>query len=127
MRNFQQKRNNRKWANLLQSKPVLALLSIGVFLFAWGVVSFLSKMDETSQNREIAERKTTELLEQKQDLTAKIAKLNTESGVEESIRDKFGLVKDGEQVIVVVDDKNPPKAEDSSSHGFFGFFKNLFK
>lgn len=37
-------------------------------------------------------------------LSSEIERLNTEEGTEEEIREKYGLVKPGEEVIVVVDE-----------------------
>ena len=124
MRNFQRKRGLR---NIMYSRPVLVLLSILVLFFAWGVINFTGKMEVTRENRKIAENKVAQLEKEKEKLSSDIAKLNSPSGVEESIRLKFGLAKEGEDLIVVVEDKNPPPAKDASSGGFFSFFKNWFK
>ena len=121
MRNFQQKRGFR---NILHSKPVLVLLGILVLFFAWGVTGFLGKMNITRENRKIVENKVAELQKEKEKLSSDIAKLKTDQGVEESIREKFGLAKEGEGQIVIVEDKNPPAITDTSSGGFFSFFWN---
>ncbi|MFA6274399.1 MAG: septum formation initiator family protein [Candidatus Paceibacterota bacterium] len=125
MRNFQKK---NKLKNILQSKPVLIFLVILVFVFAWSAIGLISKAKETAKNKKIAETKIEELLKQKEKLTSDIEKLNTEKGVEESIREKFGWAKEGENLIVVVDDKNEVKnLEEENQKGFFNFLKNLFK
>ncbi len=124
MRNFQKKRN---WKNLTQSRPVLLLLGILVLIFVWGMIGFLGKMQVTMENKKIAESKFLELQKEKDTLSKAISKLNTDSGVEESIRDKFPVVKDGEGMIVIVDDKAPVKAPEQESNGFINFFKNWFK
>ena len=124
MKNFQQKRVFR---NILQSWPVLILLSILVLFFAWGMIGFLGKMIDTRENRKIIENKVSELEREKEKLNADIASLKTEEGIEESIREKFGLAKEGEGMIVIVEDQNPPTESDGSSGGFFNFFWNLFK
>src|SRR5258708_1811966 len=103
MRSFQQK---GVWRNILHSKPVLALLGILLLVFAYGVVGFFGKMRVTVENKNIAEKKVADLEKQKEKLSSDIAKLKTDSGVEESIRDKFGLAKEGEGEIIIVDDKN---------------------
>ena len=87
----------------------------------------MGKMAVTRENRKIAENKVAELQNEKIRLSADISKLNTESGIEENIREKFGLAKEGEGLIIVVEDKDKTEAEDESSGGFFSFFKNLFK
>ena len=124
MRNFQHKRGFR---NIIQSRPVLILLSILVLFFAWGLLGFMGKMATTIDNRKIIENKVASLEKEKAKLSSDIAKLKTDSGVEESIRDKFGLAKEGEGVIVIVDDKNPPEVKKEPPSGFFSFFTNLFK
>ncbi len=120
---FQKKRG---WKNILQSKPVLAVLGILVLVFAWGVIGFMRKMQITAENKKIVEDKVLELQKEKEKLSSDISKLKTENGIEESIREKFGLAKEGEGVIVIVDDKNLPKIQEQKPGGFFYFLKNLF-
>ena len=122
MRNFQQKRGFR---NILHSRPVLVLLSILLLVFAWSVIGFMGKMQMTVENRRIAENKVTELESQKENLLAEIAKLNTEDGREESIREKFPVAQEGEGVIVIIEDKSQSEAEDTKSKGFFSFLSFL--
>lgn len=124
MRNFQQK---NKHGNLLHSKPVLIFLGILILFFAWGVFSLMNKMQITIENKRKAENKFIELQNKKEKFSAEIAKLKTESGIEESIREKFGLVKEGEDMIVIIEDKNTSAAREIPTNGFFLFFKNLLK
>ena len=85
-------------------------------------------MQLTKENREIVEYKIAELEKGKEKLSSDIAKLQTEEGVEENIREKFGLAKEGEGMIVIVEDKNQPEIPlETNTSGFFSFFKNLFK
>ncbi len=65
---------------------------------------------------------------EKDKLSSGISKLNTEKGQEEVIREKFGLAKDGEGSIVIVDNQNGVDAKNKvNQDGFFSFFKNWFK
>ncbi|MEK7069266.1 MAG: septum formation initiator family protein [Patescibacteria group bacterium] len=124
MRNFQQKKKSR---NILQSLPVLILLTIILCFFAWGVIRFLVKMGETSKNKKIAEMKVFELSQTKEKLANDIESLKSDKGIEENIRAKFGLAKEGEGLIVVVDDKNAPNLEDKKQNWFIRFWNNWFK
>ena len=124
MRNFQQKRG---WRSLVESKPVLILLGIFILFFAWNILGFYRKMQETEKNKNIVEDKITELTAQKQQLLSDTNSLNTDEGKEKLFRDNFRLAKDGEEEIVIVDDKTPPVAPPKPSSGFFSFFNNLFK
>ena len=123
MRNFQAKRPFRKF---LESWPVLAVLAILAVFFTWQVIGFWSKMENTRKNREIAENKVMELREAKIKLDEDIKDLQTPDGIEENIRNKFGLGKVGEGVIVVVEDKNKATIPEEEND-FFSFWKNLFK
>ena len=124
MRNFQQKGSKRFW----QSRPFMVLLFIFLIIFAWNVFGFWQRMQDTGKNRKIAEDKLSQLKVQREKLTADISKLNTPDGVEEVIRDKFGLVKEGEGMIVIVEDKNKQVIETPSKFSrFMSFFGNLFK
>jgi len=124
MKRFQQKRGFR---NIVQSKPVLAFLGILLLFFAWSILGLTRKMELTRENRKMAEKNVAGLLEEKERLSTDIAKLETEQGVEESIREKFGLSKEGEGLIIVVEDKNAPTEPPKPQRGLFNFLKNLFK
>ena len=124
MKSFQQKRG---WRNIFQSRPVLIFLSVVLIVFAWGVFGFMGKMRATSENRRIAENKLAQLQKQKFDLQKEINSLNTEDGREKSIRERFPVAKEGEGVIMIVEDKNKPEVKKEDSGGFFSFFTNLFK
>ena len=125
MRNFQKKRGV---LGILQSMPSLILLTALVCVFAYSMISFTSRMQETAKNKKIAEDKVAELQNSKEKLSLDIAKLNTDQGLEENIRERFGLVKEGEEVIVIVEDKNQPEIPlEANSWSFFSFFINLFK
>jgi cell division protein FtsB len=90
--------------------------------------SLVKKMDETTKNKQLVENKIIELEQSKEKLNSDINKLKTEQGVEESIREKFGLAKEGENMILVVDDKNAPQTDkNEDSGGFFSWLKNLLR
>lgn len=112
----------------MQSKLFLIFLGIVILAFLYSMFSFVGRMEETSKNRKIVEDKIAELEKSKEKLNSDIAKLKTEQGIEENIREKFGLAKEGENMILVVDDKNTSQAgQNENSSGFFSWLKNLFK
>lgn len=126
MPNFKQEKSG--WRRAMESRPVLILLAILVVVFAVSLVGFTRKMRETAKNKEIAEQKVADLEEEKNQLSDQTAKLQTDEGVEESIRDKFGLVRPGEGVIVITDPPDAaPDAGAQKPGGFFSFIKKWFK
>lgn len=120
-------KRKKAWKNIFESKPVLAFLAIIVLAFAWSVMGFFLKMQGAIERKEISENQFAELKEKKEKLSSDIAKLKTDEGVEESIREKFGLAKEGEGLIVIVEDKNSADAIEAESGGLWSFLKNLFK
>ncbi len=125
MKNFQK---GNRFKNIIQSKPVLLFLSVLILFFIWNMIGLFDKMQDTIKNRKIVENKINELQKDKEKLSFDIVNLNTDKGIEESIRNKFGLAKEGEDMIVVVEDKNLlENKKDEEEKGFFSFLKNLFK
>lgn len=124
MRGFQREKG---WKYILKSWPVLTILCLFLVFFAWQLLDFLGRMQVTKENRALISGKVIELQKEKEKLTNDIEKLNTEEGKEASIREKFGLVKDGESVIIIVEDKSKSTEGDEDSGGFFSSFFNWFK
>ena len=118
MRNFQEKRG---WRNIVQSKPFLILFGIVILFFSWNVFVFWNKMQETVKNKNIVKDKIALLKKQKEDISSEINSLNTMEGKEKFFRENLGLVKEGEDVTVVVEDKNPPLTPKPASSGFWSF------
>lgn len=125
MNKFQKK---GKWDNLIYSKIFLTFLGILIIFFIFNMFHFMNKASDTFKNKKNVEDKIIELEKSKDKFNTDILKLQTEKGVEESIREKFGLAKEGENMIMIVNDKNEKKVEESNdSKGFLYFFKNWFK
>ncbi|MCX6755535.1 MAG: septum formation initiator family protein [Candidatus Nomurabacteria bacterium] len=100
MKNFQEQ---NIFSRIIHSKLGLIFLAIFIIFFSWNVIRFAGKDKEIIKNKNISADKITQLQQEKDRLTKDINNLNTQSGVEETIRDKFGLAKEGEGMIVVVD------------------------
>lgn len=97
---FQQK---KKFYKIFYTRPTLVLL---VVLFLIALNSTWNMYEKASLAREQKNRLEKELVDlktRKADLEAKIANLKTERGLEEEIRGRFSVAKNGESVVVVVD------------------------
>src|SRR5688572_2800520 len=117
-----------RWKGIVESKPILLFLGVLVLVFAWSVIRFSAKLEETGRNKKIAEDKVAALREKKEKLSEDIESLNTDEGKEEFFRENYGLAKEGEQMIVVVEEKKPMEDNDAeASSGFMSFFKNWFR
>ena len=96
-------REKRRVQRTLYSKVIIGILVVALFFVlsaTWGVYE---KYRETKENRDIAEQELLKFEERERNIKDEIARLKTERGVEEEIREKFGFVKEGEGVIVIVE------------------------
>jgi cell division protein FtsB len=122
MRDFQSK---SRFKRFIESKLALSLISLLFVLSLWNLLGFWGKMNETSKNRKFAEEKVSALRESKMKLESNVSKLETDRGVEEVLRENFGLSREGEEVIVIVEDENiAPVPEEKK--GFMKFWQGLF-
>lgn len=125
MRSFQK---HGKLQHLMQTKTFLVFFGLLILFFIYSMFGFLEKMQETRKNRQNIEDKIAELEKSKEKFNADISNLKTDKGIEENIRDKFGLVKEGENMILIIEDKNKIEPEKkANSQGLFSFITNLFK
>lgn len=127
MAEFQTKKDPKRiWHSPLMLFVLLTILLI----FMYNMVGLLEKVRDTSQKREMVLSQMDSILERQQMEEKNIAKLQTDSGIEETLRDKYHLVKEGEQMVVIVDqnvDKLKQEKEELSNQGVIQFFKNIFK
>lgn len=127
MAEFQTKKDSKR---IWHSPLMLFVLLFILLLFMYNMIGLLEKARDTSQKREMVLSQMNSITERQQIEEKNIAKLQTDSGIEETLRDKYHLVKEGEQMVVIVDqdvDKLNKKEEKSSKLGIVQFFKNLFK
>lgn len=100
----------RKLRNILYSKPVLGLLVVIMFFFAYTAWGALEKELETRATWKERAAVLSELEGRETELEAEIERLKTEKGIEAEIRSKFEVAKEGEEVIVIVE---PPEEENT--------------
>lgn len=125
MNNFQAKKKNRK---IIHTIPVLLILSIILIIFVVGVFSLFFKMQDTHRNKENSQAKLKELEDRKSKLLLDIEGLTTTSGQEKLFRENYGFAKPGEGVVVIVEDENSKKLENTlENKGFFDSFLNIFR
>lgn len=97
----------RKIKKRIYSWPVVIILSIIAFFFVLNTWDVYTKYVESRSNvAGLAE--SYERAEIREDqLQEKILHLQSEKGLEEEIREKFNVAKEGEQVIVILDPETP--------------------
>lgn len=122
---------NRNARSRLYSKVTLGVLFIVALLFAHGVWGVYTKAYLASERRTHAESELEELLEKQESLTEGIRRLETERGIEEEIREKYRMVKEGEEMVVIIDEVGTQEEQTAvalpATKGVFGrFLEKIF-
>ena len=123
MKEFQEKRKRKK---IIFSVHAIILLSAAiVFLFGSTVKVYKKSREAVFLNNEI-KKELAELEIRKSELEAAVARLQTESGIEEEARKKFNVRKPGEKVLVIVD-KETETGKLDSNEKLRGFFSRIWQ
>ena len=101
MREFQERRRVKK---LLHSRYVIAVLVVVCLFLAHGVWDVYGKYEKSKEIADRVSANLSSLQAREGSLGQEIASLGTPEGKEKEIRDRFGVVKAGENVVVVEDD-----------------------
>ena len=110
--------------------PILAVFL--VILILWGsfvVYKIHAKHREAVLLRDQYRNELVELQKKEVELDAKIKDLSTDRGMEAEVRNRYRMVRPGEQLVIVVDDGSPTTSGQPAEHasrwskfrGFVGF------
>lgn len=119
----------RRRLKRLLSSPVTAVVFLVVAAFllhaTWGVYK---KERESRLNRERAEELLGTLQAREKTLAGDIEKLKTDRGLEEEIRERFPVAREGEEVVVIVEPVGDASAKKAlPAVGFWERLKRFFK
>lgn len=122
MREFSQKRRMMK---KIYSIPVLIFLLIILFFVLKGTWGIFKKSSFSEKQRIAVEAELIALQERKNSIEKKIQRLNTETGIEEEIRSKFDVAKEGERLIVIVDEEEKVLTDEKEGGAIDKFFTTI--
>ena len=112
---MQQPRQPQDPLKLLGRRVVLLVLATLVVIAASSVWSTFRKQRESAELRREAELRLADLMERSDQLHAKLARLETDRGKEEALRERYELGRAGEGLIVIVDAPVPEAPTSSPS------------
>jgi len=105
----------------LKKPIILGILFILLIIFSRATWNIYQKERASREILNEKESELGELLDRKNNLDSELSKLETERGIESEIRDKFGFIKEGEEVIILVDNPGFSSSTDKEDN------RNIFK
>lgn len=120
---FQERKKLRKF---LYSKVTLVVLFVLVAFLARGAWGIYQKAVIARAEREEAAQGLSELQDRTRELKASIARLKSEQGLEEELRQKFTVARPGEEVVVVVDADAKKSENGGVPEGFWARMAHFF-
>lgn len=123
MYDFQKKRKIRK---ILYSPIILLTLILLLVILIRGLFGVYKKAQLSARNLERERIELEKLISREKSLASSIDYLKTEQGIEDEIRTKFRVVKEGESVAVIVDKQPPVIPSVSTSTNAGNFWSRLF-
>ncbi|MDB5204892.1 MAG: protein of unknown function with transrane region [Candidatus Taylorbacteria bacterium] len=97
------------------SRGVLIALLIVIIFTAKGVFNIYLRNKESATARDETAMKLKDLNDRKDLLNTEISKLNQDDGVDQEIREKFNVIKPGENVVIIVPEEVATTTEEKPS------------
>ncbi|HEY4476757.1 MAG TPA: septum formation initiator family protein [Candidatus Paceibacterota bacterium] len=107
MREFQ---NHNHWQRVMASRSLQIFLLLILVLIGQSVVQFYQRERAVAAEEMVLRSELLALTVRRDELTAEVASLGTERGIEGEIRERFGVVKEGEKVINLISESAPTVA-----------------
>ena len=113
---------------IVSSRLSIIVLVVLLVLSGKGVFSMYEKYREAVTHRQESERQVAQLADREQFLKREIERLATTQGVEQEIRQKFNVKKQGEEVVVIVEPNENKNAAlvQSRAASVWLWFKSFF-
>ena len=119
------------WRRIFFSKFTIIFLTGILIFFVYSAAKVYLRSREAAKVNEMVQKEINDLMAKKAELEASVNRLQTKTGAEEEVRNKFMVQKPGEKTVIIVDEGE--KQENLPANipsGFFSkirqFIKNLF-
>lgn len=125
MENFRSRNNIKKPERLIYTTPFLVIAGLITLSILSGTWKMYEKAKVTEENLSKVDTVYTELQKRESDLVANVQQLQTPFGIETEIRNKYGFVKDGEEVVVIVDKPIEDEAASTTVESKKSFWRKI--
>jgi len=122
------KKSKIGFKHVIYSKPFLVFLFVMTLLLGKAAYNVYQKEKLSKESFALASTRLVELTDREKYLSGEIKRLQKKEGVDEEIRDKFRVAKDGETTVFIVEPNNEASStqvnvKESLWQRFTGFFK----
>lgn len=117
----------RKLKKIFHSRYTLIVLCIVIVLIFRGVFGVYEKHEKSKEILKRAQYDLALLQEREQSITRSMESLNTEYGKERELRDRFGVIKEGENIVIIVDETVDDGIRPLQEKTWWQSFLELFK
>lgn len=115
-------KRKQKIRRALYSLPSLLALCLVAILLVKGGIGVIRKQLESAESLQGLEEKAAALVLREEELKKDIARLETDEGKREEIRERFSVIQEGEYVAVIVEGKAPTSSESDLSKPWYRRF-----
>ncbi len=120
-----ERNEKRKIRKVIYSWPMVVVLFILLGFAMRGTWGVYTKYKESQVNLEIAERQYEATKKRADFLETEAARLSTDRGIEQEIRNRFQVARPGEHLVMIVgeEEKNPTDVVATSTKSWWQFWK----
>ncbi len=122
MKEFQER---FRWRRIFFSKFTLILLTGILMFFVYSAAKVYLRSREAVKVNEMAQKEIDDLKAKKEELEASVNRMQTKTGAEEEIRNKFMVQKPGEKIVVIVNEG--VKNDNLPANVPLGFFQKIWQ
>lgn len=120
-------REKKKIHQIVYSRPTLVLLAVLLVVALNSTWKIYEKASLAREQKNRLEKELEDLKARESELREKLAELKTERGLEEEIRTRFSVAKNGESVVVIVDPSSGEGTSTRDESGVAGLWRKFLR
>src|SRR3989344_1248198 len=113
-------KNRKSLRTFFKSRYFIVILLIVAFLAAKGAYNAYLRYERSQEAVDRIQAERSGLEERESALEKTLKGLETPEGVDRELRSNYGMVKDGEDLIIIVNDDTNAGTETQTKKGWFG-------
>ena len=120
-------RKERPLNKIVRQPFTYVVLLFLVFVFSYSAIATYKKSKIAKLKTRQVEAELKDLTNQEANLKNSLNDMNTSFGIEKSLREKFGIIKEGEKAVIIVEEPiEEPLKPEKDKKNIFGLIKGIF-